>query len=210
MSSMSTFAHSSSSSCSHSTPLTLTSSSLTNYSPKTNLTVHVADQQTLCPDSTKRGLLLLWPPQVMRPTWLTLLTSSRLFPTLFQSSNIETVRDLGDNDAASPNAEIDDEHIGNAPASPLFSRECEAEADLRHTYHSNEKRFVSRCTVNLSKHGATRRLADTRTKVEAKTWMMKESGSLWKRKRSNCSRKQNPKSWKTRTQRILPKITLVN
>ena len=138
MSSMSTFAHSSSSSCSHSTPLTLTSSSLTNYSPKTNLTVHVADQPTLCPDSTKRGLLPLWPPQVMRPTWLTLLTSSRLFLTLFQSSNIETVRNLGDNDASSPNAENDDEHIRNAPALPLFSQDCEAEANLRHTDHSNE------------------------------------------------------------------------
>ena len=63
-----------------------------------------------------------------------------VIPTLFQGSNIEIVYDLGDNDAESPNAEIDVEHIRNALALPLFFlQECEAEADLRQTYHSNEE-----------------------------------------------------------------------
>ena len=34
--------------------------------------------------------------------------------SFFHSSNLKTVYDLGDNDAESPNAEIDDEHIRNA------------------------------------------------------------------------------------------------
>ena len=34
--------------------------------------------------------------------------------SFFQGSNLKTVHDLGDNDAESPNAEIDDEHIRNA------------------------------------------------------------------------------------------------
>ena len=34
--------------------------------------------------------------------------------SFFQCSNHKTAYDLGDNDAESPNAEIDDEHIRNA------------------------------------------------------------------------------------------------
>ena len=37
-----------------------------------------------------------------------------VIPSFFQDSNLKTIYDLGDNDAESPNAEIDDEHIRNA------------------------------------------------------------------------------------------------
>ena len=46
-----------------------------------------------------------------------------VFPSFFQGSNVDTIFDLGDNDAESTDAEIDDEHIRNALASPLFSGE---------------------------------------------------------------------------------------
>ena len=45
-----------------------------------------------------------------------------VFPSFFQGSNVDTIYDLGDNDAESTDAEIDDEHIRNALASPLFFR----------------------------------------------------------------------------------------
>ena len=61
-----------------------------------------------------------------------------VIPSLIQGSNLKTVYDLGNNDAESPDAEIDDEHIRHAFALPLFSQEAEAEASLQQTYHSNE------------------------------------------------------------------------
>ena len=45
-----------------------------------------------------------------------------VFPSFFQGSNVDTIYDLGDNDAESTDAEIDNEHIRNALASPLFFR----------------------------------------------------------------------------------------
>ena len=63
----------------------------------------------------------------------------KVIPSFFHGSNVDTIYDLGDNDAESPDAEIDDEHIRNALDLPLFSQESEAEANLRQTYHSNEE-----------------------------------------------------------------------
>ena len=64
---------------------------------------------------------------------------SEVISSLIQGSNLKTVYDLGNNDAESPDAEIDDEHIRHAFALPLFSQEAEAEASLQQTYHSNEE-----------------------------------------------------------------------
>ena len=44
----------------------------------------------------------------------------------FQDSNVTSIYDLGDNGAESPDAEIDDEHVRNALASPLYIQEREA------------------------------------------------------------------------------------
>ena len=60
-------------------------------------------------------------------------------PSLLKGTNLKTVYDLGDNDAESPDALIDDGHIRNALDLSLFSQESEAEANLKQTYHSNEE-----------------------------------------------------------------------
>ena len=73
--------------------------------------------------------------------------------------------DLGIDREESANAELDDEHVGNALGSPLFTKESEAEASLAQTYHSNEAKFVERSTISFGKFGAIRRLAD-KTDVE--------------------------------------------
>ena len=54
--------------------------------------------------------------------------------SIFQTS----INDLGDNGTESPDAEIDDEHIRNALASPLYFQKREANASLLQAYHSNE------------------------------------------------------------------------
>ena len=60
----------------------------------------------------------------------------------FQDSNVTSIYDLGDNGAESPDAEIDDEHVRNALASPLYIQEREANASLLQAYHSNEERLL--------------------------------------------------------------------
>ena len=53
------------------------------------------------------------------------LKMQRLLLTFFQDSNVMSVYDHGDNDAEPPGAEIDDEHIRNVLASPLYVQERE-------------------------------------------------------------------------------------
>ena len=60
----------------------------------------------------------------------------------FQGSTVKTVYNLGDNDAKYPDAEIDDEHIRNSLASPLYLlREREASASLLQVYHSQKRKL---------------------------------------------------------------------
>ena len=56
--------------------------------------------------------------------------------SFIQDSNVTSIYDLGDNGAESPDAEIDDEHVRNALASPLYIHEREANASLLQAYHS--------------------------------------------------------------------------
>ena len=73
----------------------------------------------------------------------------------FQGSSVTSIYDLGDNGAESPDAEIDDEHVRNAMASPLYIQEREANASLLQAYHSNEERLLpggrTRCMVVTEK-----------------------------------------------------------
>ena len=85
--------------------------------------------------------------------------------SFFQGSNVKTVYILGDNDAKHPDAEIDDEHNRNSPASPLYLQEREASASLLQVYHSQKRKLVSRCTVNFSKYRETRRLDVTKAHI---------------------------------------------
>ena len=78
------------------------------------------------------------------------LTEDFLGVSFFQGSNVKTVYTLGDNDAKCPDAEIDDEHTRISLASP---QEREARASLLQVYHSQKRKLVSTCTVNVSKYG---------------------------------------------------------
>ena len=59
--------------------------------------------------------------------------------SFFQSSNVKTVHNLGDNDANYPDAEIDDVHTRNSLASPLYLQEREASASLLQAFTHKEK-----------------------------------------------------------------------
>ena len=144
-------AHSSSSSYSHPPILTLTSSSLTTLSRPTSLST-LPISKTLCPDLTKWGL---WPyGQHLLRLWAQrgghTSDDFEVTASFFQGSNVETVNDLGDNDAESPDAEIDDEHIRNALALPLCTQEREVEASLRQIYHSHEGGLFQGAQSNLA------------------------------------------------------------
>ena len=114
--------------------------------------------------------------------------------SVFQRSSVKTVYDLGDNDAETPDAEIDDEHIRNRLTLPLYTQEREADAFLRQTYHSNEEGLFP---------GAESSLATTVHPVAFFTQERKSSHELddgqiriilERRRGRNCSQKQNQKS----------------
>ena len=69
----------------------------------------------------------------MSPKFLTNFEELEVTVTFFQDLNFMSVYDLGDNEAESPGAEIDDEHIRNVLVSSLYVQErskCESEASL--------------------------------------------------------------------------------
>ena len=78
------------------------------------------------------------------------LTEDFIGVSFFQGANVKTVCTLGDNDAKCPDAEIDDEHTRILLASP---QEREARASLLQVCHSQKRKLVSTCTVNISKYG---------------------------------------------------------
>ena len=56
--------------------------------------------------------------------------------SIFQSSSV------GDNSTESPDPEIDDEHIRNALASPLYIQKRGANASQSQVYHCNEESLL--------------------------------------------------------------------
>ena len=54
-------------------------------------------------------------------------------------------------------AELDDEHIGKALSSPLFTQEREEPANLRQTIHSHEESLLPAVLFRTRKNGETRR-----------------------------------------------------
>ena len=84
--------------------------------------------------------------------------------SFFQGSNVQTVYNLGDNDAKHPDAQIDDEHnqeLAGFTTVPSGARsKCEPVAGLSLT----KRRLVSRRTVHFSKYGETRQLDVTKRK----------------------------------------------
>ena len=78
------------------------------------------------------------PPTGYAPKVLT-SDEFNVYLSIFQSSDLNNICNLGIDLEESANAEIEDEHIRDAFASPLFLQESEAEADLRQTHHSNKE-----------------------------------------------------------------------
>ena len=66
----------------------------------------------------------------------------RRLPSIFLGSDINQIYYLGIEGEESTKAELDDEHVGNAVASTLFTKESEAEASLAQTCHSNEESLL--------------------------------------------------------------------
>ena len=101
--------------------------------------------------------MALWPEQtlsqVMGPTCSAFFMILRSLPSIFQGSHINQIYHLGIEGEESANAELDDEHVGNAFASPRFTKESEAEASLAQTYHSNEENLLRGAQSALANTG---------------------------------------------------------
>ena len=114
--------------------------------------------------------------------------------SLFQGSNVKTVYVLGDNDAKYPHVEIDDEHLRNSPASPLYLQERESKvASLLQVYHSQKRELVSRCTVNFSKFVETRHMDVTKAQIYPRVGQLVSSGK--KRTIARRSKIRDPETW---------------
>ena len=92
------------------------------------------------------------PPTGSAPKVLT-SDEFNVYPSIFQSSDLNNICNLGIDLEESANTEIDDEHIRDAFASPLFSQWSEAEADLRQTHHSNEESLIKGAQSVLASTG---------------------------------------------------------
>ena len=89
-------------------------------------------------------------------------------PSIFQSSSVTSIHDLGDNSTASLDPQVDDGHIMNTLAS-LYLQERGAHASLSQAFHSNEESLLpGACTVDLSQHGETRCIVVTDKKTKPK------------------------------------------
>ena len=70
------------------------------------------------------------------------LDDIEVIPSIFHSSNVTSLCVLCENNTASFDPGIDDEHIRNMLASPLYLQEREASADLSQVYQSNEESLL--------------------------------------------------------------------
>ena len=150
--------------------------------------------------------MALWPEQtfsqVMGPICLTFLMILRSLLSIFQGSDINQIYYLGIEGEKSTNAELDDEHVGNALASPLFTKESEAEASLAQTYHSNEENLLRGAQLWQTLGNPSFGRQNGR---RAESWNMEESRQFCKYNRSNFLQKRDPRSGSTRTKEILPR-----
>ena len=96
-----------------------------------------------------------------------------------------------------PDAEIDDEHTRNSLASPLYLQGREASASLLQVHYSQKRKLVSRCTVNFSKYGATRRLDVTKVQIWPRVRHLSDQDLFWKDKGTIArkSKIRDPETW---------------
>ena len=128
------------------------------------------------------------------PNLLGIPDDFEVLPSIFQGSDINQIYYLGIEGEESANAELDDEHVGNAVASPVFTQESEAEASLAQTYHSKEE-SLWREAQSVSAN--TEQSVVWPTKINgsrAESWNMKKSRQFCKYKRSNFLGMRDPRS----------------
>ena len=104
------------------------------------------------PNEVYGSLAFSTPPTGYEPN-VTDSSDMEVTASFFQDSNVTSIYDLGDNGAASPDAEVDDEHVRNALASPLYIQEREANASLLQAYHSNEESLLPSARSILASTG---------------------------------------------------------
>ena len=78
------------------------------------------------------------PPTSYEPNQLDNFDYSETFATIFQNESV----DIDTEPSYSCDAELDDDLIGKALSSPLFTQEREEPANLRQTYHSHEESLL--------------------------------------------------------------------
>ena len=125
--------------CSHSSPLTRSSLFLSTSSTPISPTT-LPDQEATAPHPRNEAhgpMAIIPPPTRYEPNVTDNFDDMGVTASIFQDSSVASIYDLGDKRSESPDAEIDDEHVRNALASPLYIEEREANASLRQAYHSN-------------------------------------------------------------------------
>ena len=106
---------------------------------------------------------------------------------------------------SSCDAELDDELIGKALSSPLFSQEREEPANLRQTSHSHEESLLPAQSFSHTQEREDPYTNSVRVKneIQVAKWKTKESGFSLKDKKSKSSLKLEPRFRNTSSKPIL-------
>ena len=127
------------SSCSHSTPLTLTSSSSIPSSRTTSQVTLPINKHCDDPQNHEYGSVAKTTSSTgLEPIVIDNFDYSETCTAMFQNDSV----DVDTEPSYSFDAELDDELIRKALSSPLFTHEREESANLRQTYHSHEESLL--------------------------------------------------------------------
>ena len=122
---------------------------------------------------------------------------------IFQNDSVDIDREP----SYSFDAELDDELIGKALSSPLFTQEREEPANLRQTYHSHEEKFVTSSvlfhTTSTGRPVYEPSSICLRNGNQVATWKTSESGFSLKDKKSKFLLKSDLRSRSTNFKPIL-------
>ena len=149
------------------------------WTTSTQVTLRLRQPRSLAP---WQNTLL---PQVMSPSSLTTSTTRKRTEMIFQEES-------GDKDTEPSylrDAELDDETIGKALSSPLFTQERGESADRRQAYHPHEESLLP--AQSFFTHTRTGRpvheLSSCRQKTKLRNGKTKQSGFSLKDKKSKFS-----------------------
>ena len=106
-------------------------------------------------------------------------------------------------------AELDDETIGKALSSPLFSQKREEPADRRQSYHSHEESLLparSFFTHTQERRDPFSNLVRTKNENQVATWRAKESGFSLKDKKNKISLKSEQRFRNTKFKLLIEEV----